>query len=136
MKYIQLTATAELPDIAGLRPFKALLIADEFVSPDRQAEISHWLVESGCLYLMSWGQGGSSWNDAVNLANLKNFNFDAIPDQQLVITTCHENESLEDMFWFCRHTAMHPSFPLDNMAIVHVGEVAREAEFLKRFNSV
>jgi hypothetical protein len=127
MKYIQLTDTAPLPNVAALRPFKAVVIVEATVDAARQAAVSEWLVGSGCLYMMTWGQGCSSWNDAVNLANLEAFNFADIPDTQLVITTCHENQPLHEVFWFSKYTAMHPCFPLDNILLLHLSPMAREA---------
>jgi hypothetical protein len=133
MIYIQLSASGKPPDISAQRPFKGIVVAEAPVTSERQAAISQWLVESGCLYMMTWGEGCSSWNDAVNLANLGMYNFGEIPDDHLVITTCHENEPLKEVFWFAKHTAMHPCFALDNVVLLHLSPVARAQELTDEY---
>jgi hypothetical protein len=136
MQYIHLNATGELPDISALRPSKAVVLAEEAVSTARQAEISRWLVQSGCLYMMAWGEACSLWQDTVHQANLANFADDIVPDDQLVITTCHEDESLRDVFWFAKYTAMHPCYPGLHKLILHLSPAQREQEILDEYHAV
>jgi len=127
--YCQLTSSSQLPDISALRPFKTVVIVEDVVTADRQATISRWLVEFGCRYMMAWGKECSSWDDSVNLANLEAFDSEEIPDDRLVITTCHEDEQLKDVFWYSKHTAMHPCFRLNNVLLLHLSPIEREREF-------
>jgi len=141
MHYIRLTSAVALPDISGQRPFKAIVIvddtlADEPMAREQQTIVSKWLVAAGCLYLMSWGKGCSSWNDSVNLANLEAFQFGEIPDDQLVVTTSHANEALRDVYWYSKYTAMHPCFSLDHTVLLHLSSVDREDEFRAEYAQV
>jgi len=133
MNYVQLTSSSKLPDISAFRPFKVVVIVEDTVAPDRQAEISQWLVASGCLYMMAWGKECSSWDGSVDLANLEAFDSEEIPSEHLVITTWHEDEPLKEVFWFSKHTAMHPCFRLGNTVLLHLSPVEREEELGKKY---
>lgn len=133
MVYIQISASSALPDISASPPFKAVVIVDEGVTADRRSAVGHWLVEAGCLYMMAWGTECSAWQDAVVLANREAFEFGEIPDDRLIITTCHENEAPVDVFWFAKHSAMHPCARLDDVVLVHVSRDARERELTDEY---
>lgn len=135
MQYIQLISSNELPDISDLRPFKAVVIAEDTVTSDRQAAICQWLVESGCLYMMAWGQDCGSWDDAVNHANIEAFDSEEIPDDCVVITTRHEDESLKEAFWFSKYSAIHPCFRIENTVLLHLSPIGREQELGEKYMS-
>jgi hypothetical protein len=126
MQYLQLTPSGKLPDISGLRPYKAVIIIEAIATPTQQAHISQWLVESGCLYMMAWGDNCASWDKSVQLANREAFVTPEIPDTALVITTWHEDELLKDVFWFAKYTATHPCCKLDNALLLHLAATENE----------
>jgi hypothetical protein len=128
MDYLQLTSLSRLPELSALRPYKAIIIVEDSVAPDRQAQISQWLIASGCLYTMAWGPDCRSWTEAVDLANREAFDTQAIPSESLVMTTWHEDESLAEVFWFSKHTAMHPCSSLANTLVLHLSPTERQAE--------
>ena len=133
MKYVQLTSSSDLPDISSLRPFKAVVIVEDAVPPDRQAAICRWLVDSGCVYMMAWGERCSTWGESAELANRAIFDSGEIPDDRVVITTWHADEPLKEVFWFSKYTAMHPCFPLDNTVLLHLSPLEREHELSAEF---
>ena len=92
-------------------------------------------MDSGCLYVMAWGEGCSSWEEPVGLANLEAFDPEEIPDDRVVITTWHEDEPLNEVFWFSKHTAMHPCYELDNAVLLHLVPVGREQELTDEFDA-
>lgn len=128
MHYVQLTSSGTLPDLSALQPFMAVVIIEDAVTPDHQAAISRWLVATGCRYMMAWGQECRAWGDSVDLANREAFDHEEIPDDRIVITTWHENEPLREVFWFSKHSAMHPCFRLNNVVLLHLSPVPRERE--------
>jgi hypothetical protein len=133
MQYLHLAPSGTLPDLAGLRPFKAVVIIASPVTPERQTAISQWLVESGCLYMMAWGDGAAAWEASVQLANRESFPTPEIPDESLVITTWHKVEPLKDVFWFAKHTAMHPCCKIDHVLLVHLSMTEREQELCAEY---
>ncbi len=133
MDYIHLTNSSGLPAVAARKPCKVVVIVEDTVTPDRRAAISQWLVESGCLYMMAWGKDCSAWAEAVELANRQNFDTDEVPNSALVMTTWHADETLQETFWFSKHTAMHPCASLDHIVLLHMAEVSREQELIAAY---
>jgi hypothetical protein len=134
MKYIQLIPDTAPPDISGFNPFRAIVIVEENVAADWQHRISKWLVSSGCLYMMAWGVDSSSWDDCVDGANLEEWKSGDIPSDNFVMTTWHENESLEEVFWFAKHNAIHPSVEITNTLLVHISKSSKEDGLLDQYN--
>ena len=132
--YVLVAPETAPPAIAALAPFRAVVIAEQSVTPAWQSLISDWLVQSGCLYMMAWGQNCSSWDDSVDLANLKFFDFGEIPDDQFVMTTWHTDEPLSEVFWFAKHSAFHPTIDLEQTILIHVAATAKEHEFVQAYN--
>ncbi len=132
-QYIRLQPDDTLPALNDFSPFRALVVVEEDVSPDWQSAVSNWLARSGCLYMMAWGKRCGSWNDSVDTANLEQFNYGDIPEDKFIMTTWHENESLEETIWFAKHTAFHPPVELPNVLFLHIGTTDREAEFLSLY---
>ena len=133
IKYLQLKPESPLPDISALRPFRSIVVIEEAVTPNWQLLVSSWLVKSGCLYMMAWGNECSTWDDSVDLANLEEFSYEDIPEDKFVITTWHEKESLTEAFWFSKNTACHPTVELPNTLLCHISTINREKELLLEF---
>jgi hypothetical protein len=55
---------------------------------------------------------------AFDCANLEVFDFGDIPNSEFVMTTWHENESLQEDFWFAKEAAHHPTVKLDNILVL------------------
>lgn len=135
MQYIQLTPTTVPPDVSALSPFKAVVIVENAVTPERRAEISKWLVKSDCLYVMARGQDSDSWQDAVQTANAEAFDTDEIPDDQLIIATSHGDEPLDELFWFSKYTAMHPCRTLETALVLDLTTEERERELCAAYEA-
>ena len=135
-RYVQVQDGEPLPDVGDLKPFKAIVVIEDRPSPEWQTQASRWLVESGCLYMMAWGEDCSSWDDSVDWANLETFDFRDIPDDEFVMTTWHENEPLEEVFRFAKEMAHHSTVKLDNILILHIGADDKHAKFEKLFNKL
>lgn len=128
VKYLHLKPGDVLPAIDELRPFKAVVVVEDDVSQMWLWDASRWLASSGCLYMMAWGKDCSSWDDAVDEANLEQFNYEEIPDDQLIMTTSHEDEDLSEVFWFAKHKALHPAHDLKNVLILHISNTEKRKE--------
>ena len=88
------------------------------------------------MYMMAWGKDCSSWDDSVDLANLKDFNFEEIPDEKFVMTTWHNNEPLEEVFWFSKRSAFHPNIEMQDTLIIHISDQNNEQGLLTRYKNV
>jgi hypothetical protein len=130
IRYLQIAPEAqELPAIET-SPFRAIVLVREGVSNEWRNRVSDWLVASGCLYMLAWGIDCSIWDDAVDWANISEFDFKPIPPERFVMTTWHENESIEEVFWFAKNCASHPTVAIDADMILDISTLNRMDETL------
>lgn len=132
-RYFRIAEGQPLPDLKPFAPYRAVVVLEGKYSYEWQDEVSAWLIRSGCLYMMAWGPDCSSWDDSVDWANLRDFDFGDIPDDRFVLTTWHEHETLEDVFWFAGFCASQGTVELRNTIIVHVSARDEGDEMLERF---
>lgn len=76
-----------------------LLVNDLWVTDQEQGHISKQLIETGCRYAVCAGQQCSSWETAIDTAYISTDENYSPPEETLVMTTCHENESLTDILF-------------------------------------
>ena len=133
--YQRITPNDTLRPYAGPRPFAAVVAIEMPVDPSWQRDMSKWIVESGCLYMMAWGLDCSSWDDSVDFANLEIFDYGAVPDDKHVMTTWHRDETLLEVFDFAKRHArpMSDHVRLYETVVFHISNVDRSAEFQKLF---
>lgn len=132
-EYVHLRPGDPPPSLDDAAPFKAVVVVDADVTPEWQGQVSDWLVRSGCRYMMAWGRKCTEWDDSVDEANLARFDFGEIPEDDFVMTTWHDDEPVEEAFWFSQFCAMHPSLELEKTYIVHISAESREAPMLETF---
>ena len=130
IRYLRLNGGDPLPELDGLSPYKAIVVIEEDVSSQWQAQASRWFADSGCRFMMAWGRRCSAWHDCVDEANLERFDFSEIPDADFIMTTWHEDEPLKEVFWFAKIAAHHPTLELKNVVLLHISSIDRENEFL------
>lgn len=131
LHYVQLQDGAPLPDIRHLKPFKVIVVVEELPSSPWQTKVSNWLVQSGCLFMMAWGLDCVSWDDSVDYASLETNQWGEVPEDKNVWTTWHEEETLEEVFWFAKHSAYHDKVELENTLILHISNQEKQ-EYLMR----
>ncbi|MBX9796229.1 hypothetical protein [Sphingomonas sp.] len=130
--YLHLPAGGKPPTLS-LPAFKAVVVINQDVTNEWRDLVSDWLVASGCLYMMAWGQECSAWDDSVDHAMLKVFDYNDVPDDRFVMTTWHENQPLSEPFWFSAFAASHPIIKLTQTVILDINAVDRERELLDAY---
>jgi hypothetical protein len=128
LRYLQLASGDDLPALAGITAFKAILVIDTDSHQPWQWELCRWLVASGCLCVMAWGEECATWEEAVEDAVLEAHDYEDIPPEQIVVSTSHEDEDLADVFWFAKNRAHHPAVELNTTLILHIADVPRREE--------
>lgn len=128
VKYLRLQPGGILPSVEDLPPFKAIVVIDDEVSQIWQWDVSRWLVQSGCRYMMAWGRECESWGESVDEANLEAFDYGEIPEDRVVMTTSHDDVDISEVFWFSRHRAQHPFHDLRATVILHISSEDRKTE--------
>jgi hypothetical protein len=134
IRYIHLQPDGDLPDISDLAPFKVIVIADNSIDEMWIWDASRWLVASGCRYVMAWGNECDSWAESVEEATSEAFNYEAIPEESQVIATAHEDDPLDEVFWFSKNKAHHPVHELNNTVILHVSAHDKQAEIKQQYD--
>ena len=132
VRYVHLSPNSALPAVFDSAPFQAVLVAEIECSQTWQALVSEWLVRSGCRYAMTWGLNSSSWDTAIDMANIEAFDFNAIPPEGFVMTTWHE-ESLAEAFWYSKHCAAHPDVEMKSVMLLHLAIHPREQEIIHAY---
>lgn len=125
--YLHLPSGSEPPEQFLDEPFKAIIIIEQKVTGEWRNQISNWLVDADCKYMMAWGQDCSLWDEAVDWACIDQ-QIDINDETNFVITTWHENESLMDVFEFAQ-LAVHPVLQLTKLAVIYIGERDQQLRF-------
>lgn len=128
LSYLHLHPHEELPPLESSQPFLAVLVIDEVCEEMWRWEACRWLAATNCRFLLAWGKYCEDWAESAADAQLEAFDYEDIPPDRLLMTTSHEDEDLEEVFWFARHRARHPALQLAHTVIVQVGGHARKQE--------
>ena len=131
--YFHLPPGHALPSIEHLAPFRAVVLIEGAVSSDWRADVSDWLVRSGCLYMMAGGLDCGLWDDSVDAANIEAFDFKEIPENRFVITTWHDDSPLSETFDFCKRLAVHPALELPQVILLHIALGANADQMLRAY---
>ena len=126
--YLRLDPEAVLPALDPYRPFLALVLVRDKVTPEWQWAVSKWLVASGCLNMAAWGIECSTWDDSVDYANLEEFSYGDVPEDRFVMTTWHEKETLDEVMAFVKQLPVHPTVDLTEALILDISPEDREEE--------
>jgi hypothetical protein len=134
VSYIHLRSGEPLP--ALIRPrFKAVIVAEDAADRVWRSRACEWLVRSGCLYFIAWGDECEAWHDSADDANIAEFEGGEIPDNRFVMTTWHSSESLSEALWFAAVNAHHPTVDLNHVVVIHVAQQERGDELLNLYRS-
>ncbi|HSA96324.1 MAG TPA: hypothetical protein VLJ16_09745, partial [Acidobacteriota bacterium] len=100
----------------------ALIYAvDENTTREEQEAISDQIVISGCRYAVCAGYKSSSWDDSIDMAYLKRNGGD-VHDENFVMTSWHDKESLEDIVFFFLSLTSFDYFTAERFVVLLVGE--------------
>lgn len=134
--YLQVEADTPLPQLPELSLFKVVILCEMAVTADWQSAVSDYMVRSGCLYMMAWGIECSSWDDAFDWANIFQFDLKDVPEDKSVMTTWHEDETIEEAFHFCKFHAQHPAVSVEDVLIFHITNQDASKEMLELYDKV
>ena len=134
--YLQLIADAPIPALPRLQAFSAVIISEAEVSAEWQNKVSAKLIAAGCRFMLAWGNQASSWSDAVDSALLAAHDFGKIAPHDRTYTTWHDNESLDEVFAFCKHSVEHPWGRIDEVLLLHIGAEDKSIEMMGRYQMV
>jgi hypothetical protein len=131
--YLQLIADAPIPLFPRMQTCRAVIISEAEASAEWQNKVGDKLIAAGCRFMMAWGKQASAWDDAVDWALLAAHDFGKIAPQDRTYTTWHDNESLDEVFAFCKHSVEHPWGRIDEVLLLHIGAKDKSSEMLRRY---
>jgi hypothetical protein len=135
VRYLRLEPNADIPPYDGPKPFAAIVAIEADVTREWQWQVSRWLVDTGCLYMLAWGRDCSSWDDSVDYANLETFSYGDIPEERSVMTTWHENETLSEVFDFVKRHMKPASdtVQLRDTVLLHISSIEKGQQYALLF---
>jgi hypothetical protein len=99
-----------------------LVINDSDVSDVEQKDLSEQLVASRIRYAVCTGYECSTWDDSIDYAFIFSDPNLEPPKERFVMTTWHENESIEDVVEYFRWNTVFDDFVPKNFLALFVGE--------------
>ncbi|MBY0567681.1 MAG: hypothetical protein K2P70_10225 [Hyphomonadaceae bacterium] len=121
-----------IPTTTAVGPFRAVIVVERGVASNWRNLVSDWLVASGCLYTVAWGDECSAWDDSVDEA-ARALHGDDYDDDKFVMTTWHENESIDEVFWFAGICAFHPTIDLNRIVLIDITDHDRREYLIARY---
>ena len=121
LTYLHLPPSGD-PSVPDLPPFLAILVVESDADEMWRFDLCRRLAASGCRYLLAWGRDCEAWRESAEDAFLEATDYEDVAPEHALLTTAHEDEDLDEVFWFARHRAVHPALPLDTVLILHVAD--------------
>lgn len=91
------------------------------ITDEEQVRLSDSIVATGCRYAVCTGHECTTWDDSIDYSSiLSDPNYDP-PDEKFVMTTWHEDESIEDVVEYFRWNTVFDDFVPKNFLILFVG---------------
>jgi hypothetical protein len=126
IQYMRLVDGDALPEISRPRLFKMVVIADDAVSPAWREEVCQWAKDAGCMFSLAWGPKRSEWNDLVQgSVFLSIWNCEASAEDPF--------KDLDEVFWYTKFGAYHPTVTLNDTLLFHIGHTSREDELISAY---
>ncbi|HLA71012.1 MAG TPA: hypothetical protein VK624_05840 [Steroidobacteraceae bacterium] len=101
--------------------FAAWIIGDDSLSSDGKLQVARELIGQGCRYAVCSGTDGSAWDDAVDLAYIESHPDNSRDSTEFVMTTWHDDESMEDIAAFFALNTTFDDFVPRLYVVVGVG---------------
>lgn len=98
--------------------FKCLILIEREVGGDYRNEVSKALVKAGCLFSLAWGIDCSAWDDSCDWAFLEVYDFSDFPEKKFVMTTWHEDETLEEVVEFAKHCTDYSEVNIEDILVL------------------
>ena len=97
-----------------------IYVVDIAISDEEQKTLSDQIVASGCRYAVCAGHKCSTWDDSIDMAHVM-CNLDNVTDDNLVMTTWHEDEPLEDIVDLFLNYTTFGNFVAKRMLVLVIG---------------
>lgn len=110
-----------------------LYINDTTITAEEQELLSDQIVAGGCRYAVCAGYKCSTWDDSIDVADLRRNDW-KVRDDNFVMTSWHENETLEDIVSFFLNDTSFDYFTATNMLVLVLGNSKMLEEIKEEIN--
>jgi len=102
-------------------------------SDDERSRVARSLIVSNCRYVVAAGRLCERWHDATDWAWIKEYRdeSEAIRDERHVMTSWHDDESVDDVTFFFALTTPFDDHDFTDLLVLHVGGTAIEQEVIE-----
>jgi hypothetical protein len=122
LEYLQIKKPFKFSSPFEEEEFVALLFVDEKqITPVEQERLSDEIVAAGCRYAVCAGHLCSSWDDSIDMADLRRNNMET-NEKTFVMTSWHEDEPVEDIVFHFLNVTWFDDFVPENFMVVVVGD--------------
>ena len=101
--------------------YKCLILNEYKIDEEYHWTVCEHLVETGCRWMLAWGIDGTLWDDSVDLVEINKFLPEIEgPDDEFVLITWHDNDTLEEVIHFTKFGAVetYDAKPLHDVVII------------------
>ncbi len=130
-KYLFLPADIPISVPKEMTSFKCLILIEREVDADYRHEVSGALVKAGCLFALAWGLDCTLWDDSVDWAFLELYDYGEYPEEKFVMTSWHDEETLEEAVEFAKHCTKYSDVKLDDILVLDFGPQER-GDFIEK----
>ena len=122
--------------VQALRPFEyhspfadeehtlLLCVVDDSVTSSERFKLAAEIVAAKCRYAVCWGHECSAWDTAIDCAHIATDEDFNPPDETFVMTTWHDEESIEDTIEFWWMSTSFDDYDSTRLAILILGDDA------------
>ncbi len=99
-----------------------LCVVDESITDAERAKLSEEIISAKCRYAVCWGHECSDWDTSIDFAHLETDANFSPPVETFVMTTWHDDESIEDTLDFLWMNTFFDDYESSNFAILILGD--------------
>lgn len=116
----------------GGKEFVMMLVAvDTTITGAERWAVSEQIIRANCRYAVCAGHDCSRWDDSIDEALLASDPNFSPPDERFVMTTWHENESLDDVAFFFRRNTSFDDFLAERFLVLQLGGCKPEEDAIR-----
>lgn len=122
-KNISITTLQRPIDVSNLKieaPFVCMVYLNQDTTKEEMILVANWLISSGCRYVVCGGNNCELLHDIIDETSVIK-NIDENKDE-LVMTTGHENEPVEEVVWFWLNLTNFDDINFENYLALVIGE--------------
>ena len=136
LTYLHLKPMADLPQLPKAKALGVVVVVDAAVSNVWRNQVCDLLAAAGCKTMAAWGIDCSAWDDAMDWANIAMFMPSEVPDEHLILTTWHTDETLSEFFDFCKAQPASTEALVEQHLLLHIGTVDRRDVLMRAWGAV